>query len=166
MQACFWLPEGASSSVDPAMNSQVNWEEFVHCQMRANETYSEAKGQFSDRNRDVPKNVQSSPVHKRELRVDGSPLLRVWCSTRIRHCLRLLVRVMDWCVSQLIRLHDLLSDHFDSKQSREAVDLPLTCHPSPSLTTFAFRSTEARSLLLELDSYGGSDPFGMFPFFS
>ena len=34
---------------------------------------------------------------------------------------------------------DLLSDHFDSKQCREAVDLPLTCHPSPSLTTFAFR---------------------------
>ena len=29
---------------------------------------------------------------------------------------------------------DLLSDRFDSKQSREAVDLPLTCHPSPSLT--------------------------------
>ena len=33
---------------------------------------------------------------------------------------------------------DLLSDHFDSKQSREAVDLPLTCHPSSSLTTFVF----------------------------
>ena len=30
---------------------------------------------------------------------------------------------------------DLLSDHFDSKQSREAVDLPLTRRPSPSLTT-------------------------------
>ena len=29
---------------------------------------------------------------------------------------------------------DLLSEHFNSKQSREAVDLPLTCHPSPSLT--------------------------------
>ena len=28
---------------------------------------------------------------------------------------------------------DLQSDHFDSKQSREAVDLPLTCHSSPSL---------------------------------
>ena len=39
---------------------------------------------------------------------------------------------------------DLLSDHFDSKQSREAVDLPLTCHPSNSLTTFAFRSSEVR----------------------
>ena len=29
---------------------------------------------------------------------------------------------------------DLLSVHFDGKQSREAVDLSLTCHPSPSLT--------------------------------
>ena len=26
---------------------------------------------------------------------------------------------------------DLLSDHFDSKQFTEVVDLPLTCHPSP-----------------------------------
>ena len=32
---------------------------------------------------------------------------------------------------------DLLSYHFDGKQSREAADLPLTCHPSPSqLTAF------------------------------
>ena len=44
---------------------------------------------------------------------------------------------------------DLLSDHFDSKQYREAVDLPLTCHQSPSLTTFAFRSSEVRRLLLD-----------------
>ena len=60
---------------------------------------------------------------------------------------------------------DLLSDHFDSKQSREAVDLPLTCHPSPNLTTFASRSSEARHLLLDLDPYGGTDPFGMFALF-
>ena len=39
--------------------SQVNWEEFVHCQVRANETYSEAKHQFSVRNIDVLMNVQS-----------------------------------------------------------------------------------------------------------
>ena len=51
---------------------------------------------------------------------------------------------------------DLLSDHFDSKQSREALDLPLTCHPSSSLTTFAFRSREVRRLLLELNRYGPS----------
>ena len=60
---------------------------------------------------------------------------------------------------------NLLSDHFDSKQSREAVDLPLTCHPSPSLTTFAFRSSELRRPLLDLDPYGGTDPLGMFPLF-
>ena len=30
---------------------------------------------------------------------------------------------------------DLLSDHSDGKQSRESVDLPLTCHPSPSFTS-------------------------------
>ena len=42
--------------------SRVSWEEFVHCQVRANETYLEAKHQFSDRNRDVLKNVQS--LHK------------------------------------------------------------------------------------------------------
>ena len=49
--------------------------------------------------------------------------------------------------------------------SREAVDLPLTCHPSPSLTTFAFRSSEVRRLMLDLDPYGGTDPLGMFPLF-
>ena len=49
---------------------------------------------------------------------------------------------------------DLLSDHFDSKQSREAVDPLLTCYPSPSLTTFAFRSREVRHFLLDLDPGG------------
>ena len=37
--------------------SWVNWEEFVHYQVRANETYSEAKHQFSDKNPDVLMNV-------------------------------------------------------------------------------------------------------------
>ena len=45
---------------------RVNWEEFVHCQVRANETYSEAKRQFSARNRDVLVNAQFP---------------RKWCST-------------------------------------------------------------------------------------
>ena len=42
---------------------------------------------------------------------------------------------------------DLLSDHFGTKQSTEAVDLLLTYHLSPSFTTFAFRSSEVRRLL-------------------
>ena len=61
---------------------------------------------------------------------------------------------------------DLLSDHFDGKQSRESVDLPLTCHPSPRLTSIAFRSSEVRHLLSDLDPYGDSDPLGMFLLFS
>ena len=56
---------------------------------------------------------------------------------------------------------DLLSDLFDSKQSRESVDLPLTCHPSPSLTTIAFRSSEVMRLFLNLDPHDGTDPLGM-----
>ena len=46
---------------------------------------------------------------------------------------------------------DMLSDHFDSKQYRESVDLLVTCHPSPSLITSAFRSSEVKRLLLDLD---------------
>ena len=60
---------------------------------------------------------------------------------------------------------DMLLAHFDGKQSRDPVDLPSACHPSPSLTTFAFRSREVKQLLLDLDSYGGTDPLGMFPLF-
>ena len=44
---------------------------------------------------------------------------------------------------------DVLFDHFDGKQSRESVDVPLTCHPSPGLITFAFRSRKVRRLLLD-----------------
>ena len=59
----------------------------------------------------------------------------------------------------------MLSAHFDGKQTRDPVDLTSTCHPFPSLTTFAFRSLEVKQLLLDLDSYGGTDPLGMFPLF-
>ena len=43
----------------PCDRSRANWEEFVHYQVRANETYSEAKRQFSVRYRDVIMNAQS-----------------------------------------------------------------------------------------------------------
>ena len=124
--------------------------------MRANETFSEAKRQFSDRNNAVLMNVQSS--HK-------------WWSTlnsavfRTSSSLPPLVSEGGGLVGESIGRADLLSDHFDCKQSREAVELPLTCHPSPCLTTFAFRSREVRRLLLDLGFYDGTDPFVMFPLF-
>ena len=46
-------------------------------------------------------------------------------------------------VDESVGKAELLSDPSDSKQSRESVDLPLTCHPSSRLTTFAFRSSES-----------------------
>ena len=77
-------------------HSRVKWEEFVRCQVRANETYSEAKSQLSDRNMNVL--MMSSPFKS------GGPLLSLRCSARVRRCLRLFVRVVDWCVSRLVRL--------------------------------------------------------------
>ena len=76
-----------------------------------------------------------------------------------------LVSEVGGLVCESVGKADLLSDHFESKQSREVIDLPLTCHPSPSLTTFAYRSSEVMRLLLDLDPYGGTDPLGMFPHF-
>ena len=53
---------------------------------------------------------------------------------------------------------DLLSVILTASTPGESVDLPLTCHPSPSLTTFACKSSEVRRLFLDLDFYGGTDP--------
>ena len=77
-------------------SSRVNWEGFVYCQVRANEAYSEAKCQFSDRNKAFLR--MSSPL------ISGGQLLSLRCSARFRHCLHLLMRVVDWCVSLLVRL--------------------------------------------------------------
>ena len=55
--------------------------------------------------------------------------------------------------------------HFDGKQSRDPADLQSTCHPSHSFTTFEFRSREVKRLLLDFNSYGGTNPLGMFPLF-
>ena len=40
--------------------SRVNWEEFVSCQVRANETYSKAKRQLRDIKRNVLMDAQSA----------------------------------------------------------------------------------------------------------
>ena len=40
--------------------------------------------------------------------------------------------------------------------------MPLTCHPLPSFNSFAFRSSEIKHLLSNLDEDGGTDPNGYF----
>ena len=63
-----WFDDQCTHAFDPKQEahlrwtrdrSRVNWEEFVSCQVRANETNSEAERHFTDRNRDVLINVQS-----------------------------------------------------------------------------------------------------------
>ena len=89
--------------------SRVNWEEFVRCQVRANETNSEATRQFSDRNRAVLMIVQSP--HK-------------WWSTLksavfgSSSSLPPLVSEGGGLVCESVGKANLLPDHFDSKQSR------------------------------------------------
>ena len=60
---------------------------------------------------------------------------------------------------------DLLSDDFDSKQLMLSLDLLFTCHSSPSLITDAFRSSDVRRLVLDFDSYGGTDLLSTFHIF-
>ena len=118
MQACFGLKQEAHLRWTRD-RSRMNWEEFVRCQVRANKTYSEAKRQFSDRNRAVLMNVQCP--HKWWLTLKSVVFGKSSSLTP-------LVSESGGLVCELVGNADLLSDHFDSKQSREAVHLQLTCH--------------------------------------
>ena len=138
--------------------SRVNWDEFVHYHRRANAVYAEAMCQLSVRSRDVLMNSQCP--HK------------WWCTLKSAvfrsgsdSSLPPLIGAGGDLVCESVGKADMLSAHFDGKQSRDPVDLPSTCHLSPSLTTFAFRSLEVKRLLLDLDSYGCTDPLGMFNIF-
>ena len=125
--------------------------------MRANKTHSEVKRQFSVRNMVVLMNAQSP---------------RMWWSTLKSAVFGLSSSLLPpvgggggRLVCESVGKANLLSDHFDGRQSRESIDLPLTCHPCPRVTTFAFRQSVVRGLLLNLDPYGGTDPLDMFPLF-
>ena len=76
--------------------SRVNCEEFVRCQVRADETYSEAKRQFYDRNR-------AALVNDRSL-ISGGPLLKSAVFGSSSSLPPLVGEAVDWCVSRLVRL--------------------------------------------------------------
>ena len=137
-------------------HSQVNWDEFVHCQNRTNAVYAKAMRQFSIRSRDVLMNTQCSHNW-------WSTLKSAVFSSSLDSSLPRFIGVGGGLVCESVGTADMLSAHFDGKQSRHPVDLPSTCHQFPSLTTFEFRLWEVMWLLLDLDSNGGTDPLGMFP---
>ena len=121
-------------------SSRVNWDEFVHYQRRANDVYAGAMSQFSVRSRDVLMHAQCP--HKWWSTVKSAVF-----GSSSDSSLPPLIRAGDGLVCESVGKADMLSANFDEKQSRDAVDLPSTCHPSPSLTTFAFRSREVKRLL-------------------
>ena len=59
---------------------------------------------------------------------------------------------------------ELLSTWFDSKQSRDIVELPQTCHHRPAFCVIAFRALEVKRHLLDLDPNGGVDPSWLLPY--
>ena len=138
--------------------SQVNLDECVHYQRRANAVYAEAMRQFSVRSQDVLMNAKCP--HKW-----WSTLKSAVFSSSSDSSLLPLTGAGGGLVCESVGKAEMLSANFDGKQSRDLVDLISTSHPSQSLTTFAFRSREVKRLLLDLDSYGGTDPLGMFPLF-
>ena len=60
---------------------------------------------------------------------------------------------------------DILLAHFDGKQSRDPVDLPVTCHPSQKSHNLCLQVMGGQAVLPDLDSHGGTDPLGTFPLF-
>ena len=53
----------------------------------------------------------------------------------------------------------------DSKQCREQFVTPLSCFPQSSCNSLAFQTPVLLRVLLDLDTYGGLDPLGVFPLF-
>ena len=119
--------------------------------MRANETYSEAKRQFSVKNRDVLINAQSP--HK-------------WWSTLksamfgLSSSLPPLDGGGGGLVCESVGKADLLSDHSDGKQSRESVDLLLTCHSSPKTYHLCLQVEWGQTFLVRLGPLWRHRPMG------
>ena len=57
----------------------------------------------------------------------------------------------------------LFADVFDSKQRNEELEIPLSYFPKHKLNSFAFRSSEVKKILLDLDSFGAINPNVIFP---
>ena len=59
----------------------------------------------------------------------------------------------------------LLGSQFDSKQYREHFVTPSSCLTQSRCDSLVFRTPGLLCLLLDLDTYGGVDPLGVFPLF-
>ena len=121
----------------------------------ANKVHAVVVRQFSARNGDV---MNAQCPHK------CCPPLCLLCPARAR--LFLLLLGWGWFDGS-IGTAELLSVHFNSKPSwdpgKSVIHSPICL---PVSTNLCLWSREVRRLLLALHSYGGTDQFGMFLFFS
>ena len=133
-----------------------NWDRYVDNRRVANYKYSLAQDSFNARCRETLSSSVSS--HK-------------WWSTLksavfgVESSIPPLLGTGGGLVCSPEEKATLLNAHFDSKQCRDQFDPPQFCYPAPKLCSVAFRSRMVEKLLLDLDSYGGSDPYDMFPLF-
>ena len=74
--------------------------------------------------------------------------LSLLCSAWVRHCSRLLVEVVDWRAIRLVGLICCQIILTALSPGSLLIWSSLACHPSPRLTTFAFRSSEVGCLLI------------------
>ena len=136
--------------------SAVNWDLFCQARGTANRLYAAAKARYSA---DCRRNL------------DDCASVNAWWSTLKGHVFGAESDIPPLCspggalVSDLAGKAELLSTWFDSKQSRDIVELSQTCHPRPAFCGIAFRAREVERHLLDLDPNGGVDPSGCFPMF-
>ena len=136
--------------------SAENSDLFCQARRTANRLYAAAKARYSA---DCRRNL------------DDCASTNAWWRTLKSHVFGAESDIPPLCspegalVSDLAGKAELLSTWFDSKQSRDIVELPQTCHPRPAFCGIAFRAREVERYLLDLDPNGGVDPSGCFPMF-
>ena len=138
------------------LRSAVNWDLFCQARGTANRLYEAAKARYSA---DCRRNL------------DDCASANAWWRTLKGHefgaesDIPLLCSPGGALVSDPAGKAELFSAWFDSKQSRDIVELPQTCHHRPAFCGIAFRAREVERYLLDLDPNGGVDPSGCFPMF-
>ena len=134
----------------------MNWDLFCQALGTANGLYAAAKAHYSA---DCRRNL------------DDCASANAWWRTLKGHVFGAESDIPPFCspggalVSDPAGKAELLSTWFDSKQSRDIVELPQTCHLRPAFWGIAFRAREVERHLLDLDPNGGVNPSGCFPMF-
>ena len=125
--------------------SAENWDLFCQARGTADRLYAAAKARYSA---DCRRNL------------DDCASANAWWRTLKGHVFGTESDIPPLCspggalVSDPAGKAELLSTWFDSKQSRDIVELPQTCHPRPVFCGIAFRAREVERYLLDLDPNG------------